>query len=1396
MRMGVRWVITFGAVALGLGLFASCKRADFTLPSALIPMIIPQGRTATQAIMITRTNNFRGEVGFSIADTPPGLTARFSPEKLTSTGTQTSLTLTPGNHVPVGSYKIRIIATSGSTTKETVLEVRVEVGPDFSMTTTPTRMTLKQGASGTTTVDFSRNATFTGPIALTLEGAPEGITGTFSPASVSGSASSLNLAVAMAVAPGEYTLTIRGKGDGVERVALLPLIVEPSFSMLVAPASVTSFRGGRASPLTITLKRGARFSEPVALTLQQPPPGVAGVFAPDCPVGDTSTLTIHVDASVRAGRYALAVVGTAGAIVQTAPIELSVLDPFTISVEPAAIFAMQNTTTTHMVHLVRSPGFTDPVQLGLNGAPRGVGVSFANNPVHANSTTITLTLEKDAPTGTHKLALTATSGPVTQSRTLQVTVFTRERLTVSFPTAALGILHDWEKLEQVRDWIVHAFLVAREVPPEVIAVALHNQPPFRQPALSEVHTWQYGIGRWVWVDDDPMDTEPGDLYTFLPEGADHRLVGGLADDFRRATGTIPSFVHLVSYNIDEIAGEATFNLTTTWPGKELFAVGGPFGYRERVIRTRQDLDQFLKETDDLVYAIVEGGTLKLGGRDLPNRRPKVVLEDAGVLYQAYRRASPAVMLASLADALRQAYPHMSSSRASALASALYNMYTAKAKGDDLEASQAAEHAGSILALYGLTSEDTLEHVATLLRTHLTHGTESVGFSLDPDPDGPTFMDLARALYVAHLMLQPDPKRTGVTAEDWQLALYASEHGYLLPLHRIMQTLRNRDTEEARELYAVIATLLGWYACQCARYDGDIQGTQVGMTLFYCDLLAKLWMLNYEESAPRAVGMIPPLDLPIASLFWEEGERLTGGRLWFGASPARVGRVGTAISFSPIATRVFMAANDPAQRGKELPPSQLPEWMRLPNYCWEARWQEIMDHEPEYFRLNQIMKLSVLMSWLQEAGQLQTLGFLDREPVSRTSKFGQWLEANRGRLTLKAWLPFTGESATGTECLSLLFSTPWLSVGRWKFLHGGVSLAERLDLENLWEPAQYFAAMQGVLRLGKGTITDFGTKATYTFASPDRAAITPRADARFRAPQLELPLANVAFTWARTASHYRYSSTWTCKTGQVLDATVTFTRSGAGIKIEAGGASLAAQQLSRGLTEVPWEYIEAIYYDRKSGDLVFKFRAASGSFWLGSVRPQLGNVNPRLSAEVVEAASYNVGVQLLPQEPPGITTLPNVLQRVRTSVEELQKAPAACGIVDLDDHYLVITDRPDASFFMFPKDSQLAKALTGEDKDKWPKSLDDSLWQTFLEPFFRAVLSTLPETVGFRFTDGEGEVKVILETKARSVWPVFLFSEEMKRTLLDGRKIDVRLPPQGIRLVPESDPVLVETIYGC
>ena len=147
--------------------------------------------------------------------------------------------------------------------------------------------------------------------------------------------------------------------------------------------------------------------------------------------------------------------------------------------------------------------------------------------------------------------------------------------------------------------------------------------------------------------------------------------------------------------------------------------------------------------------------------------------------------------------------------------------------------------------------------------------------------------------------------------------------------------------------------------QCARYDGDFQGTEVGMTLFYTDLLMKLWSFAQRPELPAVAGFAPETEFPVPAIYWDEIKRNPATRGWLGGrleSVTSLDREHSTI-FEPIATRLYNAASSPLFPGKEVPANFSAE--RFSSW-WNAHYRAVADYEPQYHRLNQIMKWSAAL----------------------------------------------------------------------------------------------------------------------------------------------------------------------------------------------------------------------------------------------------------------------------------------------------------------------------------------------------------------------------------------------------------------------------------------------------
>ncbi len=175
---------------------------------------------------------------------------------------------------------------------------------------------VAQGASSTVTVTVGRSGGFTGPITLTLEGAPANVTGTFAPASVAAgqTSSTLTLNAAAAAAAGQASLTVRASGQGVTaRTAPLALTVTavatPDFSIAASPSTV-AVKQGESATSTVNITRTGGFAGSVALAVSGAPTGVTATLASASTTGGSVGVTVAAGASAAVGSFNLTITGT------------------------------------------------------------------------------------------------------------------------------------------------------------------------------------------------------------------------------------------------------------------------------------------------------------------------------------------------------------------------------------------------------------------------------------------------------------------------------------------------------------------------------------------------------------------------------------------------------------------------------------------------------------------------------------------------------------------------------------------------------------------------------------------------------------------------------------------------------------------------------------------------------------------------------------------------------------------------------------------------------------------------------------------------------------------------------------------------------------------------------
>jgi hypothetical protein len=313
-------------------------------------------------------------------------------------------------------------STSGNGVYQSVATLTGAAVADFSLSTSPSSLTITQGAGGTSTLSIAALNGFTGSVGLAASGLPSGVTASFSPSSAT-SSSTLTLTASSTATTGTASVTITGTSGSLSHTATVALTVNaaPNFSLSAAPGSVTITQGSSGTS-TVSVAALNGFTGSVGLAASGLPSGVTASFNP-ASTTTSSTLTLSASSSAATGTATVTITGTSGSLSHTATLSLTVTPPadFSLTASPASLTLAEGFSGSSTVTIGKLNGFTGSVSLAASGLPSGVTASF--NPASATSTsTLTLTASSSAATGTATVTITGTSGALSHTATLALTV--------------------------------------------------------------------------------------------------------------------------------------------------------------------------------------------------------------------------------------------------------------------------------------------------------------------------------------------------------------------------------------------------------------------------------------------------------------------------------------------------------------------------------------------------------------------------------------------------------------------------------------------------------------------------------------------------------------------------------------------------------------------------------------------------------------------------------------------------------------------------------------------------------------------------------------------------------------------------------------------------------------
>lgn len=199
---------------------------------------------------------------------------------------------------------------------------------DFSLSASPSSVSIVQGNSGSSTITSTVTGGFNSAISLSASGQPSGVTVGFSPSSITGAGtSSMNITVASTTATGTYPITVTGTSGSTVHTTTVTLTVTGTaagFSISASPTSITVTRG-TSGTVTVRTTVSGGFNSPVSLSASGQGSRVTITFNPTSITGaGSSTMNIRVSSRATRGTRTITVRGTSGTTSHTTPVSLTI----------------------------------------------------------------------------------------------------------------------------------------------------------------------------------------------------------------------------------------------------------------------------------------------------------------------------------------------------------------------------------------------------------------------------------------------------------------------------------------------------------------------------------------------------------------------------------------------------------------------------------------------------------------------------------------------------------------------------------------------------------------------------------------------------------------------------------------------------------------------------------------------------------------------------------------------------------------------------------------------------------------------------------------------------------------------------------------------------------------
>jgi subtilase family serine protease len=310
---------------------------NFTVSASPASVSVVQGNNGTSTITTAVSGGFDSAIALSATGQPSGVTVSFNPTSIAAPGSGTStMTMTVASTAATGVYPITVTGSGDGITQQTTvtLTVTASATPNFTISASPTSVSVVQGNNGTSTITTAVSGGFNSAIALSATGQPSGVTVSFNPTSIAApgsGTSTMTMTVASTTATGVYPITVTGTGSNITQKTTVTLTVTApalaNFSISASPTAL-GVMWGESGSSTITTAVVNGFNSSISLSASGQPKGVTVSFTPTsipAPGSGTSTMQVTASSGSAVGHFVITITGMGGGITNTTTVSLNVL---------------------------------------------------------------------------------------------------------------------------------------------------------------------------------------------------------------------------------------------------------------------------------------------------------------------------------------------------------------------------------------------------------------------------------------------------------------------------------------------------------------------------------------------------------------------------------------------------------------------------------------------------------------------------------------------------------------------------------------------------------------------------------------------------------------------------------------------------------------------------------------------------------------------------------------------------------------------------------------------------------------------------------------------------------------------------------------------------------------